>query len=112
MFNPLFPFFVWQMKSRRVSSFFPERLSDRSGPEAPQSRVSKRRVRTVVVTNTGVDHHHRSLYESAAGTPEVHLSCGGLVRRAAAGVRALPAVSELVGLSAVAALVDEPDGTG
>lgn len=57
-----------------------------------------------------MDHHHRSLYEPAARTPEGQLGRAGLVRRAAAGVRALTAVPEPVGLGAVTALVDEPDG--
>ena len=62
------------------------------------------------MTNTRVDHHHRSLYQPAAGALEGHLGGGGLIRRAAAGVGALPAVPQLVGTGAVAALVDEPDG--
>lgn len=106
------PFFVWLVSCYKAKSFVPECISDDSGPKAPQSGVVERRVGTVLVTNTGVDHHHRSLYEPAAGTPEGHVCRAGLMRRAAAGIRALPTVSELVGLGAVAALVDEPNGTG
>lgn len=42
---------------------------------------------------------------------EGHLGGGGVKRRAAAGVGALAAVPEIVGVGAVAALVNEPDGT-
>lgn len=76
----------------------------------PQSRVSEGRVGAVVVTNTRVDHHHRALDQPAARTVEGHLGRGGLVRRAAAGVRALPAVPQPEGPSAVAAVVNEPNG--
>lgn len=41
---------------------------------------------------------------------EGHLSSGCLKRHAAAGVGALSAVPQLVGASAVAALVNEPNG--
>lgn len=57
-----------------------------------------------------VDHHHGSLQQFAGGAAEGHLSRGGVVRRAAAGVGALAAVPQLVGTSAVAALVNEPNG--
>lgn len=64
------------------------------------------------MTNTRVDHHHSSLQQSASGAPEGHLGRGGLIRRAAAGVGALSAVPQLVGTSAVAALMNEPNGAG
>ncbi|KAI3357794.1 hypothetical protein L3Q82_016185 [Scortum barcoo] len=51
------------------------------------------------------------LYQSAGGAVEGHLGgSGGLMGCAAAGVGALSAVSELVGPSAEAALVNEPNG--
>lgn len=62
------------------------------------------------MTNTRVYHHHGSLQQSAGGAVEGHLSSGGLKRRTAAGVGALSAVPQLVGTSAVAALVNEPNG--
>lgn len=57
-----------------------------------------------------MDHHHSSLQQSARGATKGHLSSGGLVRRAAARVRALSAVAEPIGASAVAALVNELNG--
>ncbi len=81
-----------------------------SGPIAPQRRVTEGRVGAVVVTNTWVDHHHRALYQSAGWALEAHLSGAGLMRRAAAGVCAQSTVPELVGMSAVAALVNKPNG--
>lgn len=62
------------------------------------------------MTDTRVDHHHSSLQQSARAAAEGHLSSGGLVRRAAARVCALSTVAQLEGLSAEAALVDEPNG--
>lgn len=62
------------------------------------------------MTNTRVDHHHWSLDQPPSGTLEGHLSSSGVMRRAAAGVCALSTVAQLVGLNAVAALMNEPDG--
>lgn len=62
------------------------------------------------MADTRVNHHHSSLYQPAGRAAEGHLSSGGVVRHAAARVGALSAVPELVGTSAVAALVNEPDG--
>ena len=70
----------------------------------------ERPVGAVIVTSARLDHHHGLLPQSAGGTAEGHLSGGGLKRRTAAGVSTVPAVLQLVGASAVAALVNEPDG--
>ena len=85
-------------------------LQARSESEPPQSRVSERCIGAAVVAGARVDHHHGPLQQPAGRASEGHLGRGGLVRRAAAGVAALPAVPQLVGPRAVAALVDEPDG--
>lgn len=62
------------------------------------------------MADAGVDHHDGSPQRSAPAAAEGHLSGGGSVRRAAAGVGALAAVPQPVGPSAVAALMNEPDG--
>lgn len=62
------------------------------------------------MTNTRVDHHHGPTDQPASGTAERHVGSGGLVRRAAAGISALSAVTEPEDTSAVAAMVDEPNG--
>lgn len=62
------------------------------------------------MANARVDHHHRTLDESAGWAVEGHVSSGGLMRRAAAGVCALSAVPQPVGMGAVAALVNKPNG--
>lgn len=63
------------------------------------------------MTDTRVDHHHSSLQHSASGTSEGHLRGAGSVRCAASRVGALAAVMDLEGTSAVAALVNKPDGS-
>lgn len=80
-----------------------------SGPVPPQSWISEPSGGTVFMADAGVDHHDGSLQRPARATAEGHLSSGGLVRRTAAGVGALPAVPQPVGPSAVAALMNEPD---
>lgn len=83
---------------------------DESGPVFPKSRVIIWCVGAVAMTHTRVDHHHCSLDKSAGGTAEGHRGSGGLERRAAAGVGALPTVPELVRAGAVAALVEQSNG--
>lgn len=80
------------------------------GPVAPQCRVVERCIRAPVVTSTRVNHHHSSLQPPAARTLEGDLIGGGVRRCTAAGICAESTVAQLVGPSAVAALVNQVSG--
>lgn len=64
----------------------------------------------VVMTNTGVNEHHRSPDGLAFRTLELHLSCFGAVRGAAPAVTAQPTKLGFVGLDAGAVLKSEARG--
>lgn len=85
-------------------------LASSGSVAAAQRRVLVRAVGAVVVAHAGVDDHDGPLEASAPGTGEGDLGRGGVVRGAAARVRAEAAVPQPEALRAGAALVKQAHG--